>query len=74
MPDQENSFEIRKIKSKYPNIYFRDLEQVITSFNRIMVFDKENTVIWEVTDDDQLKFTEALGKAIFIDGLKPQKQ
>jgi hypothetical protein len=70
LPDQENSFEIRKIKSKYPNIYFRDLEQVITSFNRIMVFDKENTVIWEVTDDDQLKFTEALGKAIFIDGLK----
>lgn len=70
LPDQENSFEIAKIKSKYVNINFRDLEQLITSFNRIIIFDRENTVIWEVTDDGQLKFTEALGKAIFIDGIK----
>lgn len=70
IPDQENSFEIRKIKSKYPNINFRDLEQDLTSFNRIMVFDRENTVIWEVVDDGALKFTDALGKAIFIDGIK----
>ncbi|VFJ13469.1 ATP-binding protein [Candidatus Nitrosocosmicus franklandus] len=70
LPDQENSSEIKKIQSKYPDIYFRDLEPVITSFNRIMVIDRENTVILEVTDDGQLKFTEALGKAIFIDGSK----
>lgn len=35
-----------------------------------MVFDRENTVIWGVIDDGQLKFTDALGKAIFIDGVK----
>ncbi len=68
--DQENSSEIQKIKARYANINFRDLEQTNTSFNRIMVFDKENTVIWEVKDDNQLKFTDALGKAIFIDGVK----
>ncbi len=70
LPDQQVISEIRKIKKKYPNINFRDLEQNNTSFNRIIVFDKENTVIWEVKDDAQLKFTDALGKAIFIDGIK----
>jgi signal transduction histidine kinase len=68
--DEENVSEINKIKAKYPNISFKDLEQTMASFNRILVFDKDNTVIWEVKDDDQLKFTEALGKAIFIEGNK----
>lgn len=51
IPDQENNFEISKIKSKYHNINFRDLDQDLTLFNRIIVFDRENAVIWEVTDD-----------------------
>jgi len=68
--DQVNISEINKIKTKYQNISFKDLEQTIASFNRILVFDKDNTVIWEVKDDDQLKFTQALGKAIFIEGNK----
>ena len=66
--DEENFSEINKIKTKYQNIVFKDLEQTMASFNRILGFDKDNTVIWEVKDDDQLKFTEALGKAIFIEG------
>lgn len=33
LPDKEHSFEINKIKSKYSNINFKDLEQAITSFN-----------------------------------------
>ncbi len=68
--DEENIYEINKIKAKYQNISFKDLEQTMASFNRILVFDKDNTVIWEVKDDSQLKFTQALGKAIFIEGKK----
>lgn len=70
LPNQEYLSEISKIKTKYTNIIFRDVEQVNTLFNRIMLFDKETTVIWEVKDDDQIKHTDALGKAIFIDGIK----
>ena len=45
--DEENISEINKIKAKYQNISFKDLEQTMASFNRILVFDKDNTVIWE---------------------------
>ena len=68
--DEENISKINKIKSKYSNIAFKDLEQSMASFNRILVFDNDNTVIWEVKADSQIKFTEALGKAMFIEGNK----
>ena len=70
IPDPENLLEANKIKSKYPNIEFRDLEHTMMSFNRIIVFDNKNTVLWEVIDDLQQKFTEALGMAVFIESNK----
>lgn len=70
LPDLENIIETRRIKAKYTNIGFRDLEQPVALFNRIMIFDREDTVIWEVKDDSQLKYTDALGKAIFIEGIR----
>ena len=62
--------EMNKIKAKYPNILFRDLDPSIPSFSRINIFDKKDTVIWEVKDDNQQKFTDALGTALFIESIK----
>jgi len=70
IPDSENTKETNKIKSKYQNIAFRDLETSMASFNRILVFDNKTTVVWEVVDDDQQKFTQALGMAVFIESIK----
>ncbi len=70
IPDSENTKETNKIKSKYQNIAFKDLEPTMASFNRILVFDNKTTVVWEVVDDDQQKFTQALGMAVFIESLK----
>lgn len=63
-------YEINKIKAKYPNILFRDLEPSIPSFSRINIFDKKDTVVWEVKDDSQQQFTDALGTAVFIESAK----
>lgn len=70
IPDSENIPEVDKIKTKYPNIHFRDLEQAMMSYNRIIVFDIKNTVLWEVIDDLQQKYTDALGMALFIESKK----
>jgi signal transduction histidine kinase len=70
IPDSENAHETNKIKSKYRNIAFKDLEPTMASFNRILVFDNKTTVIWEVIDDDQQKFTQALGMAVFVESNK----
>lgn len=70
LPNLEVSNEMNRIKAKYPNILFRDLVSSIPPFNRINIFDKKDTVIWEVKDDNQHKFTDALGTAIFIESTK----
>lgn len=63
-------YEMNRIKAKYPNILFRDIEPSIPSFSRINIFDRRDTVVWEVKDDNQEKFTDALGPAIFIESAK----
>ena len=70
IPNSENTKEIDKIKSKYQNIAFKNLEPAMASFNRILVFDNKTTVVWEVVDDDQQEFTQALGMALFIESIK----
>ncbi len=70
IPDSENAHETNKIKSKYQNIVFKDLEPTMASFNRILVFDNKTTVMWEVVDDNQQKFTQALGMAVFVESIK----
>ena len=70
IPDSDIAHETNKIKSKYRNIAFRDLEPAMASFNRILVFDNKTTVIWEVVEDDQQKFTQALGMAVFVESNK----
>ncbi|HEU5119404.1 MAG TPA: HAMP domain-containing sensor histidine kinase [Candidatus Nitrosocosmicus sp.] len=70
IPDYVNIKETDKIKSKYKNIAFKDLDPAMASSNRILVFDNKTTVVWEVVDDDQQKFTQALGMALFIENIK----
>lgn len=70
IPDPENLMEVNKIKSKYHNLVFRDLEQTMMSYNRIIVFDDKNTLLWEVIDDNQQKYADALGLALFIESNK----
>ncbi|MDQ2685906.1 MAG: HAMP domain-containing histidine kinase [Thermoproteota archaeon] len=70
IPDYDNINETNKIRSKYKNIVFKDLEQTMASNNRILVFDNKTTVVWEVVDDNQQKFTEALGMAVIIESVK----
>lgn len=70
IPDSENLTNANKIKSKYQNIVFRDLEQTMVSYNRIIVIDNKNTVLWEVMDDHQQKYIDALGMAVFIESKK----
>lgn len=68
--DKDYTSEIKRIKTKYTNITFRELEQASASMSRIMIFDKEMTVIWEIKNDYQIEHTDALGKAVFMDAIK----
>lgn len=65
--DNENLDEISRIKSKYFNIKFRDLQAYSQSLNRIMIFDRKRTIIWELKDDSQINYIDAFGMAFFIE-------
>lgn len=59
--DEENLDETSRIKSKYSNIKFRDLQAYSQSLNRIMIFDRKRTIIWELKDDAQINYIDAFG-------------
>ncbi|MER5175358.1 MAG: HAMP domain-containing sensor histidine kinase, partial [Candidatus Nitrosocosmicus sp.] len=56
-----------QIKSKYLHMEFRNLQGTFETINRIIIFDRAKTMIWEIKDDTSDNFIETLGMALFIE-------
>lgn len=65
--DYKNQDTFDRIRSSYSNIKFRRIDTPIQAVNRINLLDREKTIVWEIKDDTNLNFIDALGIAIFIE-------
>ncbi|MDQ4073434.1 MAG: HAMP domain-containing histidine kinase [Thermoproteota archaeon] len=65
--DGENQDTFDRIRSTYKKIRFRILRPPMEFFNRIIILDREKTIVWEIKDDLKQEFVDALGMAIFIE-------
>ena len=46
---------------------FRNIQGTFETINRIIIFDRAKTMIWEIKDDTSDNFIETLGMALFIE-------
>ncbi|CAN5620220.1 hypothetical protein BH23THE1_BH23THE1_17470 [soil metagenome] len=65
--DYKNKDTFDRIQSTFNNIQFRRLDTSIQTVNRIIILDREKTMVWEIKDDTSHNFVDALGSAIFIE-------
>lgn len=65
--DYKNQDTFDRVQSTYNNIKFRRLDTSIQTVNRIIIWDREKTMVWEIKDDTSHNFVDALGIAIFIE-------
>jgi signal transduction histidine kinase len=60
--------QVDKFKLNYPRIEFRTLQSKFNSFIGLTIIDKQRVLITEVKDDTKIKYTDAIGTTIFIEG------
>jgi signal transduction histidine kinase len=60
--------QIDYIKTRYPKIEFRSLQRRLNSFIGVTIIDKQRVLITEVKDDNKIKYIDAIGMTIYIEG------
>jgi signal transduction histidine kinase len=61
-------YKANQIKSLYPKIEFRVLQNSLASFIGVTIIDKQQVLITEIKDDSKFEYPDAIGNTIHIKG------